>query len=75
MKADPILDILRERVCSRDTFHASRAEVEHLIEKVDRLLLHNEALSETVALQKILADTRKGNSRPAGGDFPVTGEP
>jgi len=75
MKADPILDILRERVRSLATFHASRAEVEHLIEKLDRLLVHNAALSETVALQKVLADVRKSLKAPPAEHFPVTGEP
>lgn len=75
MTTDPIFDILRARVRSPEPFHASRAEVEHLIEKVDRLLVHNAALSETVALQKVLAEVRKVSKAPAPDHFPVTGEP
>jgi hypothetical protein len=75
MSNDPIFDILRARVRSPETFHASRAEVEHLIEKLDRLLVHNAALSETVALQKVLMEVKKLSKGPTAEHFPVTGEP
>lgn len=74
MPTDPILDVLRARVRASEPFHASRAEVEHLIEKVDRLLLQHAVLAETVALQKVLMAVRKPVPKQIP-DFPVTGEP
>ena len=74
MSPDPILDVLRARVRSPEPFHASRAEIEHLIQRLDRIVLHNAVLSETVALQKVLMEAR-GAARTMGPDFPVTGEP
>jgi hypothetical protein len=82
MNPYPILDVLRARVRSPEPFHASRAEVEHLIQRLDRIVLHNTVLSETVALQKVVMEARAlartTDHAPAhtmDQHFPVTGEP
>ena len=74
MPTDPLFDILRERVRSPETFHASRGEVEHLIAKMDRLFVQVEALKETVALQKLMLEIRKSPTMFKE-EVPVTGEP
>lgn len=74
MPTDPLFDILRERVRSPETFHASRGEVEHLIAKMDRLCTQIEALKETVALQRLMLEIRKSPNMFKE-DVPVTGEP